>query len=80
MLLTENQDYVYPSNGIIEVVFRPGKNTAGFGLRLKEDRISEMIEIIRLSIVEVSLPLGFSLGNTPSSEIEIVDNDRKYIV
>ena len=71
---------MYPPNGIIEVIFRPKKDTAIVGLQIKEDRISELNEIVKLSIVEVSLPHGFSLGETNCAEIEIIDDDRKYIV
>ena len=72
-------DFDYPRSGYIQVVFPPAKKqTVTIPLKTKDDKISEMTETFRLTIVDISLPRGVSVGNMRSAEIEIVDNDRKY--
>ena len=72
-------DFDYPRSGYIQVVFPPAKErTVTIPLITKDDKISEMTETFRLSIIDISLPHGVSVGNMHSAEVEILDNDRKY--
>ena len=72
-------DFDYPRGGYIQVVFPPAKErTVTIPLKTKDDKISERPETFRLSIVDISLPHGVSVGSMRSAEVEIVDNDRKY--
>ena len=72
-------DFDYPRSGYIQVVFPPAKEqTVTIPLKTKDDRISEMTETFRLTIVDIALPHGVSVGNMHSAEVKILDNDRKY--
>ena len=72
-------DFDYPLGGYIQVVFPPAKEqTVIIPLKTKDDKISEMTETFRLTIVDISLPHVVSVGNMHSVEVEILDNDRKY--
>ena len=72
-------DFDYPRGGYIQVVFPPAKErTVTIPLKTKDDKISEMLETFRLTIVDISLPHVVSVGNIHSAEVQILDSDRKY--
>ena len=72
-------DFDYPRGGYIQVVFPPAKErTVTIPLKTKDDKISEMPETFRLTIVDISLPHVVSVGNIHSAEVQILDSDRKY--
>ena len=72
-------DFDYPRGGYIQVIIPPEqKLTVTIPLKTKDDKISERPETFRLTIVDISLPRGVSVGNMRYAEVEIIDNDRKY--
>ena len=72
-------DYQYLRNDYMQVVISGGADKVPFNITVKDDNILERNEIFRLSIVDISLPHGITIGSRRSAEVVIHDDDRKYI-
>jgi len=75
-------DFEHPPNGYVRALFHAGQDTATFDLKIYNDEILERDEKFRVSIVEVSLPFGVSLGDTTTANVSIIDKNSKcnYVI
>lgn len=77
---TGDVDYEYPENGYIRVVVPAGKERPSFSIKTINDNIVERTETFRVSIVDISLPHGVTVGDIPSAEVNILSEDSKYLL
>ena len=75
-----NVDYQFPRDGYIQVIVSGGVDRVPFNITIKDDNTLERAEFFRLSIVDVSLPSGVTVGSRHSTEVVIYDDDRKCII
>ena len=71
-------DFVHPKDGYVQVVFPAGEDTGTFHLKINSDMILELNEKFKVTIVDVSLPYGFILGDNKTIDVTILDSNRKY--
>ena len=73
-------DYGYPLPIIYEFTFLAGETcaTSVDPIPIIDDRISERQESFRISVMQLSLPLGVQTRRSYAT-INIVDNDSKYL-
>ena len=61
----------------MQVLIPGGETSAMFDVRIIGDVMLESSEKLRVSIDPLSLPFGVVLGNTPTAEVVIMDDDGK---
>ena len=77
--LIGGEDYEIPKDQYISVKFAAGQTSALFDVNIIDDKEIEDTETFLVSIFELSVPFGVTLGITTSAEVSITDNDGKYL-
>ena len=77
MCLTGGEDYVTTKDGYVIVKFAAGQTLVPFHVSIIDDDFMEGDEKFTVSIFDLSVPLGVTLGFDNSAEITIIDNDSK---
>ena len=75
---TGGEDYDIPPNQYVQVIFPPGETRVSFDVLLIDDIQMENSETFRVTIYDLSVPYGITLGSITSAEITILDNDSKF--
>ena len=78
LLFTEGEDFVAASP--IRVLFPGGHTRANFDVLVVDNVKLEGSEKFIVSIDPLSLPYGVVLGDYPTAEVVIMDNEGNYIV
>ena len=78
MYLTGGQDYQIPNNQYIKVKFPAGETRASFDINIINDDFLEEPETFRITIFELSVPYGITLGSITSAIVTILDDDSKF--
>ena len=78
--LTGNDDYHFPSGGYMQVIISGGIDTVPINIAVKDDNIVEKVENFWLTIVDISLPCGVTVGSTQRAAVVILDDDSKCIL
>ena len=79
MCLIGGKDYMIPRNQYVSVKFAAGQTSALFDVYIINDEEIEDTETFLVSIFELSVPFGVTLGIATSTEVTITDNDGKYL-
>ena len=79
MYLTGGEDFEISDHRYIIVNFAAGQTRAAFDVNIIDDKEMEETETFRVSIFELSVPYGVTLGFDTSTEVTIIDNDSKYL-
>ena len=77
--LTGGKDYKLSDDQYTIVTFSAGQTRAFFDVTILEDEEIEDTETFRVSIFELSVPYGVNLGFDTSAEVDITDDDSKYL-
>lgn len=72
-----DEDYLIPPNQIIKVIFPAGTISASFDVNIIDDLQLEDSETFHVSIDELSVPFGVTLGFIKSATVTILDDDSK---
>ena len=67
-----------PPNQYIKVRFSAGETRVSFDVNIIDDDLMENSETFRITIYDLSVPYGITLGSITSAEVTIVDNDSKF--
>ena len=79
MYLTGDEDYEIPPNQYVKVRFSAGQTRVSFDVNIIDDDLMENSETFRITIYDLSVPYGITLGFYTSAEVTIVDNDSKFL-
>ena len=74
---TDGEDYEAPPNQYIKVKFPAGKTRVSFDIIINDDKEMEGSETFRITIFDLSVPYGITLGPITSATVTIVDDDSK---
>ena len=78
LYLTGGEDYISEEHIMVE--FPAGKTRASFKVTINDDNILEGDEIFSVTIHELSVPYGITLGTLTNYTVTIRDNDSKHFV
>ena len=67
------------TSGPYTVTFAAGSTTATFDVPINDDTIPESSEDFILTIDDISLPSGVTVGSPGEATVTIVDNDGKHV-
>ena len=68
------------TSGPYTITFPAGQTTATFDVPINDDNLLEDNEHFILTINSSSLPSDVTVGNPGQATVNIVDDDRKYLV
>ena len=73
-------DYDFKSSAIIRVIFLANSTTTSFNVLIKDDKIKELNETFRISIIPDSLPYHVTAGNGSTATFTIFDDSKCTVV